>query len=223
MVRNGMTDRDYEVGDSILVPWGLDLAEGTVVGAYGEGNSLRVLVEVQVGDGTTQTLPFSTRALEAARKSGAQSPPGAWVRASRYEQELAHALTEILRRMILEWRGSVATNVHLEDRREIDICAQLPDRVLLVEAKHYSQEHSRLKLATLNQMFTYLRGSHEEWPHVALIVTNATIPSVALERAEEFRRAGVPLWVSRWRPRDEHSGQELSYAVEQALGFPFPG
>ncbi|MFE2704534.1 MULTISPECIES: hypothetical protein [Streptomyces] len=217
-----MTNRDYEVGDTVLVPWGLDLVEGTVVGAYGEGSSLRVLVEVDVGDGATEVLPFSSRALEIAQTPEEKGPPGAWVHASRYEDALSRTLTQILRQHLVEWHGAVELRTGFKEDRGIDIRAQLPDRVLVVEAKHYSDENVPLRISVLDQIVAYLREPQRECPHVVgLVVTNTKVLPRIFEHAQELRESGIPLWVAMWRPW-ETSPRELEHVVAQALDSPVP-
>ncbi|MFF1812745.1 hypothetical protein ACFVXW_27165 [Streptomyces sp. NPDC058251] len=215
-----MTNRDYQVGDAILVPWGLDLVQGTVVGAYGEGLGLRVLVEVDLGDGNTEVLPFPARALEATQQPGGHSPPGAWVQASRYEENLARELSRILHTQIQEWAGTVEVNAQLGQNREIDLLVHLPDRLLLVEAKHYTDSHRSLNTSTLNQMREYLRNQYNP-PAVALIVTNAKVYPQAATHAEKYRESGVPLWVATWHEGDTTT--ELEMALAEALRFSIPG
>lgn len=214
-----MTNRDYEVGDAILVPWGLDVVQGTVTGAYGEGQGLRVLVEVDLGDGNTEVLPFPPRVLEVAQQPEEKGPPGTWVQASRYEQSLARVLSKILHAHVHEWAGDVEVNARLGQNREIDLLAHLPDRLLLVEAKHYG-ETQPFNISVLNQMRTYLRGQYST-PGVGLIVTNVKVhPEVAVY-AEKYRKTGVPVWVVSWREWD--TPVELEMALAEALSFPVPG
>lgn len=217
-----MTSREYQVGDAITVPWGLDLVQGTVVGAYGEGLGLRVLVEVDLGDGSTEVLPFPPRALEIAQQPEGQSPPGAWVQASRYEESLSRVLSKILHAHVPEWLGGVEVNARLGEAREIDFLAQLPDRLLLVEAKHYRDVQRPLNTSTLDQVEAYLRGLRRNSPPaVALVVTNAKVPLSVIERAEKYREASVPMWVAGWREWD--TPVELEMALAEALRFPVSG
>ncbi|MET8097342.1 hypothetical protein ABZV29_12810 [Streptomyces sp. NPDC005236] len=217
-----MTNRDYQVGDAITVPWGLDLVQGTVVGAYGEGLGLRVLVEVDLGDGGTEVLPFPPRALELAQQPEGQGPPGAWVQASRYEESLSRVLGKILHAHAPEWPGGVEMSARLGETREIDFLAQLPDRLLLIEAKHYRDAQRPLNSSTLDQMVAYLRRpQRNNLPAVALVVTNAKVPLSVVERAEEYRKAHVPLWVAGWREWD--TPVELEMALTEALRFPVSG
>ncbi|MEV0526767.1 hypothetical protein AB0I66_25370 [Streptomyces sp. NPDC050439] len=218
-----MTDREYEVGESITVPWGLDTVEGTVVGAYGEGSGRRVLVEVNVGDGATETLPFPQRALDAARSPELQSPPGAWVKAARFEESVRAALMEALHESLPTWEGEARSNIQLLLHQEIDFMASLPDRALLVEVKYHSSGGYTGYSSTMERLAAILMAfRRESTPAVGLLVMNTEPPKGLSKQAFELRRRDIPIWAVGWDTDRPYTDRILRQAVGEAVNYRFP-
>ncbi|WP_449349595.1 hypothetical protein [Streptomyces shaanxiensis] len=219
-----MTDREYEVGESIAVPWGLDTVEGTVVGAYGEGSSQRVLVEVSIGDGATETLPFSLRALEVARDVEKQSPPGEWVTTARFEESVRNALAGALRYVNPLWgrrEGSIQSHLRIADDLRIDVAVSLPDRLVIVEAKHYHPGKPVESTVAVDQLRHYLmqlrtRGAGRA---VGLLIMDREPGMQLMERADSMRMEGFPIWVVEWEPGNPSADEELRKALNEAARY----
>lgn len=218
-----MTDREYEVGESIAVPWGLDTVEGTVVGAYGEGSGRRVLVEVSVGDGATETLPFSPRALKVARSAEMQSPPGAWVTTARFEESVRDALSEALRDVNPRWGGSIQSQLRIAEDLRIDLAASLPDRLMIAEAKHYSPGkpvESTLAVDQLRHYLTQLR-TQGAGRAVALLIMDRQPGMQLVKRAYSMRMEGFPIWVVEWEPGNPRADEKLRNVLSEAVFYQF--
>jgi hypothetical protein len=220
-----MTDREYEVGESIAVPWGLDTVQGTVVGAYGEGSSRRVLVEVNVGDGATETLPYSPRALELARGSEEQSPPGAWVARARFEESARDALADVLRKIAPQWGGEVQSQLRLAPDVRVDLAFSLPDRFIIAEVKHYTPGGPVESTSSIEQLRHYLMALRDRGAgnSVGILIMDRK-PGVQLaKRADEMREKGLPVWVVEWEPDSRRADQELRHVISEATTYELTG
>ncbi|MEV6479192.1 hypothetical protein [Streptomyces sp. NPDC051576] len=223
-----MTDREYVVGESIAVPWGLDTVEGTVVGAYGEGSGRRVLVEVNVGDGATETLPFPLRALEVTRSAEEHGPPGTWVTSARFEESVRDALADSLRKIAPEWNGETHSQLLIDPDARVDLAFFLPDRFLFAEVKHYTVDRSRKSVentTAIEQLREYMvrlrdRGYGNS---VGLLIMDRTPGGRLVKRAYEMRAKGFPVWVVEWEPDNAKAEVELRQVLAEATSYELTG
>ncbi|WP_430379448.1 hypothetical protein [Streptomyces sp. B1-3] len=220
-----MTDRDYEVGESVAVPWGLDTVDGVVVGAYGEGGSRRVLVEVNVDDDVTETIPFPPHALELARVPETHSPPGSWVDAARFENSVRSALLQALHDLKPNWEGQVHSEVPIGPGQRIDMAIELSDRLLIVEVKYFSQGVSSRDASSFDQLRYFLSQLREQGfdRAVALLVVNRQPSEPMLKRAYGLRSDGFPVWVLAWEPENRQAETDLHNALSAAIFYDLSG
>ncbi|MFB8760782.1 hypothetical protein [Streptomyces nigra] len=218
-----MTDRDYEVGESVAVPWGLDTVDGVVVGAYGEGSSRRVLVEVSLGEDATETIPFSPRALELARTPEAQSPPGAWVDAARFENSVRAALLQALHELKPDWEAQTYSDVSIGPGERIDMAFVLADRLLIVEAKYSNLDKPSRDVSSVDQLRYFLSQLRQEGMDraVALLVMNRQPSEPLLKRAYGMRSDGVPVWVLAWETENVEAEAALRNTLSAAMFYEF--
>ncbi|MFI6767853.1 hypothetical protein [Streptomyces sp. NPDC050355] len=215
---------DYEINELVAVPWGLDVLQGTVVGAYGEGRGRRILVEVEVGDGDKETLPFPPSALEAATLPGeTRKSPGAWLSAAQYEQQLMEAVLVTAQSLISEWHDAIsgwhdapAPRIKSGDVG-VDFTLDIFRGEMAIEAKY--NQHSRVRVDAVDQVARYVdyRRIQHGVNIVGLVVVSAKGAPSVLSRAEQYRKNGVPVWFVHWQPGENE--EELHRVVTQALRY----
>ncbi|UXY21932.1 hypothetical protein N8I84_26940 [Streptomyces cynarae] len=215
-----MTEREYEVGQEVAVPWGLDVIEGTVVGSYGSGPGRRILVDVSPAGDTSEaeTLAFPVHVLESAEVSKLEKEPGSWLSAYRYEAELGEALQRVLSRFGGEWSSD--RSIRQGPDSGYDFAFFIKGRLIVVEAKHYSRPNVPVRTemaAQLARHISQLRNARNA-KIVGLLITSGVVPAQLESNIEQFRREGSPMWATHWRPEDGDA--PLVEVVSRALSNP---
>ncbi|WP_143031626.1 restriction endonuclease [Actinacidiphila guanduensis] len=198
-----MTETDYTIGQTVAVPWGLDVIEGVVVGTYGEGLARRILVDVAVAgeDEPPATLPFPVHVLDAAKDSAQEKVAGSWLSAYQYELALYTALEKVI--SALDPTGFTEQGGSQGDQ-EYDIAVVTSGKKLFVEAKHYSRTDASIRSEAVLQLQAALSRARDRSREkmAGLLVTSATIPPNLLEYANSITRQGFAILIVRWHPED---------------------
>ncbi|GLZ48072.1 hypothetical protein Acsp06_42570 [Actinomycetospora sp. NBRC 106375] len=205
---------DFALGDTVVVPWGLDEVKGRVVSTTVRRDGVDVDVAVTFPDSDEPeivTVPADrVTALEEPDRD--RSPMiGGWLHAYHFEKNLAEALGRVL--ASIEWTPEISANVQL-GRREADFVTQLPDgRTMFVEAKLASRFRRGMAERAVEQVRTLI----SEWgraaaggPAVGLVVFNELLP---VEQATRAVGAGESIAVTFWRGPDDDPN--LAGAVRQ--------
>jgi hypothetical protein len=180
-----VNDHELGVGDSVLVPWGLDEVEGEVVEVYSTGLGPRATVRlVSDPDGPTVVLPLDS--LVPKLSSGRQSHR-APIGGSEYERRIRSAL------------GRVALELNLENPRPhgsdsgADFELTLDGRRLLVQAKHYG-ENGRVSTDTVLTV-TGLASTDT----AVLLVANVPLALSARQRLQQLSHGRTRVGFAQWR------------------------
>jgi hypothetical protein len=212
--------RTFVVGETISVPWGLDVIEGVVVGGYGRGDAERVIVSVRPSENSDeagQTITFPKKVLEAAQERAQAHRPGMWANEVLYEHAVASALTNLLRTNVT---APLRVLRHGAQDVEPDLTLGLGDKVLIVEAKNHLQPGIDARL--FRQVLGWLTH-HEEAADRSnlsagasgLIVTDSEPTSDVLAEIHDLRTLGHRIAWVRWL--DSADNPKLSEALEDLL------
>lgn len=199
-----------EIGQSVLVPWGLDVLPGTVIRVYNSGAGPRVVVRIDVPgvsgaeiEDVTVTLPVD--ALEQEGERGSSAAPGEWVHAQAYERELVAHITLMLRSME---QGSgmhlTISNRHYGSDDQIDFTIQTRDGWMIDCEAKYSK-----RLVGLSSISRLLSTTEKRLVPV-LFITNIGLSGPAANELRNADTQGKLNWVL-WR------GERDNTALEQTI------
>lgn len=191
------------VGQTVSVPWGLDVLEGTVLRVYGTGSGSRAVVRVHIpgtggdeSEGEDATLTLPTDAVEPIDDSPDRPRPGSWVDALAYEQLVAAAVQRILAKIAHPAEVSEPSS---ESDQGIDMVIHSGDSMIAIEAKYLSSK-SRLPEREVDRAIDI--AGRTLLP--LLLVTNANPAPGALSAFRKRHETAKRLGLVRWRsPADD--------------------
>jgi hypothetical protein len=212
MVSNERPDQQFEPGDLVAVPWGLDVLEGTVVSVHGAGQTRRVVVSVDLPDTEDEsraqlvTLPATT--LQDAAAVASERRPGSWLPAYRYEEELRRALVDLFQTD--PELSALGRERFSASDMPWDFVLDVGDRKLFIEVK--SSLTGPVSGGTVDQLLTHLRASQAR---IALVVADSGFTSDARERLHEASEAGYRIRTVRWQSPDDNAS--LDQVIRELL------
>ncbi|QMU70261.1 hypothetical protein [Streptacidiphilus sp. P02-A3a] len=199
-----------EVGQEVLVPWGLDYLLGTVLRVYSTGRGPKVVVQVDVpgvsGDeveDVTVTLPAD--AVQSKDQEAAHAAPGEWVHARSYERELMAQLLRMADR--LERGLGTPVSVHeAAGYGGLDLVIRSgQDRMIGCEAK-YESGRRQISLEVINKLIE--QADRRIVPIV--LITNVRLSARAAEVLQQVDTNRMFHWIL-WR------GERDNEALEQMV------
>lgn len=197
-----------EVGQKVMVPWGLDVLPGTVVRTYDSGSGTRVVVRVEVpgvslGDieDVTATLPLD--ALVAAQGSAGQASPGQWVHGQAYEREVLAHIGLMLRRIEFERGINLSINRQSADYRGVDFLVTSSDnKVIAGEIKYFTRRQS-ISLSVIGDLL--LRMERGKVP--LILISNTSLSRAAADNLRQTDTHGRFHWIL-WRGERDNDALE---------------
>ncbi|MER0428396.1 hypothetical protein [Streptomyces microflavus] len=208
-----------KVGQSVTVPWGLDILPGTVVRVYDSGSGPRVVVRVEVPgvsgadvEDISVTLPLS--ALDAAQNSEeiAKRPPGAWVHAQAYER---HLLIEV-ERILSHVERSVGARLHLEARQPdygTDFFISSEKGRTIEGVIKYSSRGGRVPAARIMEYL--IRARVGICP--ILLVTNSALSAAAARNIRELADERKFRWIL-WNGAEDNNALAVAISSMMLVG-----
>lgn len=190
------------VGQTVSVPWGLDVLEGTVLRVYETGAGPRVVVQVRIpgtGEGGAEsedaTLTLPTDVVEPIDDRSAKPEPGAWVADRAYERRVADAVLRAISKI-----ADVGAISEPSSDRGVDYLIHSGDSNIAVQAKHLSSSHSRLPAEEVDRAMKIASASVLP----LLLVTNANPTPGALRAFLGKKETPRKFALVRWRsPADD--------------------
>jgi len=201
---------EVALGTRVRVPWGVDEADGTVVGLYGDGPSQRVVVQLDQSDEESslepQTVTFRTTHVKPVEEGASKPHSGTWVEGIRYERELRKALEGVFHRIVSEGEAELASEPRMDFDSRYDMALFSKGQpMLVIEAKSAPSS----SVDAVNQLRNHLarlpRGV------AGLLVSKEPLrEGIAIESDE-----GHPIAAVQWQ--SAHDNQKLSRIVRKLL------
>jgi hypothetical protein len=212
VVSNESPDQQFEPGDLVAVPWGLDVLEGTVVSVRGAGQTRQVVVSVDLPDtddeSRTQLVTLPASSLQDAAAVASERRPGSWLPAYRYEEELRSALVDLFQ---ADPELSSLGREHFSGSdMPWDFILDAGDRKLFIEVK--SSATGPVSRRTVDLLLRHLSAAHSR---TALLVADSGFAPGARERLHEASEAGYRIRTVRWKSPDDNAS--LDQVIRELL------
>jgi hypothetical protein len=184
-----------EIGDRVVVPWGLDEIDGVVVNKYGSSLSERVVVSIALSEvNETEEIAFPVDAVRLISTENARSA-GSWRSQASYLRNFADAFRRAIPNAEVELEPLSSSG------KRADMIATLKGgQRLLIEAKtSRSGRSSDVRLA-IAQLTAYLQLESDR--SYGLVVTSFELSDANIRKYSSLV-ASRNIWVTFWRGRED--------------------
>jgi primosomal protein N' len=200
MVGKGDSDSSRlspNIGDRVVVPWGLDEIEGIVVNKYGSLLSERVVVSIALSEvDETEEVVFPVDAVRLISTESIRSA-GTWRSQASYLRNFADAFRRAVPNADIELEPLSSSG------RRADMIATLKSgQRLLIETKTSGSARSSAVRLAVAQLNAYLQLESDR--SYGLVVTSFELPGTVIRKYAPLAASGN-IWVTFWRGREDDS------------------
>ncbi|PSL54261.1 uncharacterized protein DUF2188 [Saccharothrix carnea] len=206
MVNDKHENWSPQVGDAVVVAWGLDEVEGEIENIYQLGGATRVLVAVSLPDGGRETVVLPVDSVRPVAEQP-QKDPGYWRSEATFLRILADKFANIGRDLL-----DIQLRPRLAEDREADIILSVRNGPpLIVEVKALRRGEEKTAMNAIHQLRRYMETAGSGSRGLLVFLGYGVEENVA-RTLEEYRDPRISIVVRRG-PQDDRN------VIEAAIGI----